>query len=308
MRSNRYSAPFILAIAVLAHAVSACQPLPQPFRPDASKKIANPLIALGDKSSVVVRPVEGMPADSGTVMAREMAAALVDHNLLAFAEDGNSSSLVLTGQVIATSRDRTHSQIRIIWRLLERNGTKRAEHALDIAALKTAWTGTSPSLLRRIAQKSAEKIAKFVQNSSERDQTADRVKRRLYVGKIVGAPETAGALLRSELETALRRQALRVSSKVRKGSVVIVGTVNLAPGAKGLRQLSLEWVLMSADSGDLGKLRQKNSVTPDALENQWPKIAGGIALGAAQGIGDLLRKIPESALRAPPTEHPQLSR
>ena len=308
MRSNRYSTPFILAIALLAHAVSACQPLPRPFRPDASKKIANPLIAIGAHSGVVVLPVEGMPADSGTVMAREMAAALVDRNLLAFAEDGNSSSLLLTGQAIATSRDSTGSQIRIIWRLSERNGTKLAEHTLDLAALKTAWTRSSPSLLRRIAQKSAEKIAKFVQNSSERDQTADRVKRSLYVGKIVGAPETAGALLRSELETALRRQALRVSSKVRKGSVVIVGTVNLAPGAKGLRQLSLEWVLMSADSRDLGKLQQKNSVTLDALEHYWPKIARGIALGAAQGIGDLLKKIPENALRAPPTEHPQLPR
>jgi len=305
VRFKHYRAPFIPAITLLALAVAACQPLPQPFRPNASKKIANPLVRLGNQFGVVVRPVEGMPADSGTAMAREMATALIDHNLPAFLKDGTSSSLVLTGQAIAKLRDSTRSQIRIIWRLSERNGRQRAEYVLHIAALKSAWIRSSPSLLRGIAQQSAGKIAKFFQNPSERDQTAGRLKRTLHVEKIVGAPETAGALLRSELETALRRQALRVSSKTRKSAVVIVGTVSLATGAKELRQLSVEWVLMSAASRDLGKLRQKNLVTIDALENDWPKIARGIALNAAQGIGDLLKKIPEDALRAHQTEQPQ---
>ncbi|MFT5486310.1 MAG: hypothetical protein ACI9JL_002439 [Paracoccaceae bacterium] len=297
-------------LAVLALVATACQPLPQPFQPDASNKTANPLLKLADRSGVVVRPVQGMPEDTGAVLARAMATALVDRNLPAFTEDGNSSSLVLTGQAIATPRGSARSEIRVIWRVSDRNGIQQGEHVLDIAARKTAWANGSPTLLREIAQKSAGKIAEIVQGPAERDRTADRVQRTLHVWKIDGAPETAGALLRSELETALRRQALRVTSKMRDNSVIVVGTVQLTPtpagtsGPKGRRELHLDWVVMSADGRELGKLRQKNSVAPEVLENDWPKIARGIALGAAQGIRDVLEKVPESALSGAPSDAP----
>lgn len=298
MRSSRLVAALVPAFALLL-VVGGCQPLPQPFQPNASKKTGNPLLKLADRSGVVVRPIEGMPVDSGTDLAREMAAALVDRNLPAFTEDGNSSSLVLTGKVIATPRGGTRSEIRVIWRVSNRNGIQLGEHAMDMAARKTAWHQASPTLLREIAQKSAGKIAEIVQGPAERDHSADQVKRTLHVWKIDGAPEPAGALLKTELETALRRKALRVSSRMRDDSVIIVGTVTLAPGIKGQRELGLEWVVMSADGRNLGKLLQKNAITPEALENDWPEIARVIALGAAQGIGDVLEKVPESALTGP---------
>ena len=302
MRFKRLGAAFAPALALLALAATACQPLPQPFQPLTSKKTANPLLKLVGRSGVIVRPVAGMPEDSGAVLAREVAAALVDRNLPAFTEGGNRSSLVLTGQAIATPRGGTRSEIRVIWRVSDRDGIQRGEHALNIATRQTAWTQGSLALLREIAQKSAGKIAEIVQGPAVRDHTADRVQRTLHVWKIDGAPEPAGALLRSELETALRRQAFRVSSKMRDDSVIIVGTVNLALRKNEQRELSLEWAVMSADGRELGKLRQKNTVAPDALETDWPKIARGIALGAAQSIGYILKKVPESALSGAPPE------
>jgi hypothetical protein len=299
---KRLGAAFAPALALLALAATACQPLPQPFQPHTSKKMANPLLKMVGRSGVIVRPVAGMPEDSGAVLAREVAAALVDRNLPAFTEGGNRSSLVLTGQAIATPRGGTRSEIRVIWRVSDRDGIQRGEHALNIATRQTAWTQGSPTLLREIAQKSAGKIAEIVQGPAVRDHTADRVQRTLHVWKIDGAPEPAGALLRSELETALRRQAFRVSSKMRDDSVIIVGTVNLALRKNEQRELSLEWAVMSADGRELGKLRQKNTVAPDALETDWPKIARGIALGAAQSIGYILKKVPESALSGAPPE------
>ncbi|CAN0498028.1 unnamed protein product, partial [Laminaria digitata] len=281
---------------LLALTLSACQPLPQPFQPAASKKTANPLLELPDRSGVIVRPVNGMPEDSGGTLAREMAAALIDRNLPAFTEDGNSSSLVLTGQVIAQPPGGGGGKVRIVWRVSDRNGIQQGEYAQDIDDRRTAWAEGSPALLREIAQKSAGEIAEIVQGPAERDRTADRAKRTLHVWKIDGAPEAAGTVLRNELETALRRQALRVSSSMRDDSLIIVGTVTMAPpprgtpGFKDLRELGLEWAVLSADGRNLGKLNQKNSVAAEALENDWPEIARVIALGAARGIGDILEK------------------
>ncbi len=302
MRSRRPVAIFVPALALLSLAVGACQPLPQPFQPAATKKSANPLLGLPDRSGIVVRPVQGMPAESGSALAREMAVALINRDLPAFTERGNRSSLELAGQAIATPLGGTRSEIRVIWRVSEPNGIQRGEHVLDIAARKTAWAEASPTLLREIAQKSAGKVAAIIQPPPERDRTADQVKRTLHVWKIDGAPEPAGDLLRSELETALRRKALRVSSGMQDDSVVVVGNVTLSPllsgkpGTEGQRELGLEWSVMSADGRELGKLQQKNTVAVEAMENDWPGIARGIALGAAEGIGDILEKVSGSAV------------
>lgn len=247
-----------------------------------------------------MRPVAGMPGESGTALAREMAEALIKRNLPAFTENGNRSSLILSGQAIPRSRGTARSEIRLIWRISDHQGVQTGEHVLDIAARKSAWAKGSPALLRDMAVKSAGKIAALIQGPAEIDRTADRTKRTLYVWRIDGAPETAGALLRTELETSLRRQAMRVSSRLREDSIVIVGTVTLKPGTKGRRALSLEWAVMTQDGKELGKLRQENEVTPRSLENEWPAIARNIATGAADGIRSVLDKVPESAVSGAP--------
>ena len=277
----------------------ACQPLPQPFQPGANQKTANPLLDLPDRAGIVVRPVAGMPGDSGAALAREMAAALVNRNIPAFTERGNRSSLVLTGQAIERPRGAARSEIRLIWKVTDRNGLQTGEHILDIAARKSAWSNGSPNLLREMAAKSAGKIAGIIQGPALTDRTANRPKRTLHVWPIDGAPETASALLRAELESSLRRLALRVTSSMQPDSIVIVGIVSLKPGTDGNRILGLEWSVMSPDGRELGKLNQKNAVTPKSLENDWPKIARNIATGAADGIGNVLNRVPESALSHP---------
>jgi len=249
----------------------------------------------------VVRPVTGMPGESGAALARAIAAALIERNLPAFTENGNRSSLLLTGNAIVRPRGAARSEIRLIWRVSDPGGLQTGEHVIDIAARKSAWMKGSPNLLREMASKSAGKIAAIIQGPTVTDSTANKRKRTLHVWPIDGAPETAGALLRAELETSLRRRALRVSSRMRDDSIVIVGVVSLSPGPKGRRQLGIEWSVMSRDGRELGKLNQKNAVTPKSLENDWPEIARNIATGAAQGIGDVLSKVPESALSGAPS-------
>jgi len=282
-------------------AVLGCQPLPQPFQPSDAKKISNPLVDIPDRSGDGVRPVTGMPGEPGAALARAMAAALIERNLPAFTENGNRSSLVLTGNAIARTRGAARSEIRLIWRVSDPDGLQTGEHVIDIAARKSAWMKGSPNLLREMASKSAGKIAGIIQGPAVTDLTLNKRKRTLHVWPIDGAPKTAAALLRAELETSLRRRALRVSSRMRDDSIVIVGVVLLSPGPKGQRQLGIEWSVMSPDGRELGKLNQKNAVSPKNLENDWPKIARNIATGAAEGIGEMLNKVPESAISDAPT-------
>lgn len=295
----RYSqTPLSVLAAVLFIVMSAmgCQPLPQPFQPDTARKSSNPLLNLPDRSGVVVRSVTGMPGNGGEMLAQKMAAALIERNLPAFTKAGNRASLILTGHAIAVNRGSSRTQIRLIWRVSGPDGLQTGEHVVDIATRRSAWKNSSSGLLRELAVQSAGKVAGLVQDPADLDQTADKKKRYLHVWPIDGAPESAGALLRAELETSLRSRAFRVSSRLRDDSLVIVGTVSLKPGTNGRRELSLEWWVMSPDGRELGELRQKNAVTPESLEKEWPAIARSIATGTSDGIKDLLDKIPEHAL------------
>lgn len=281
---------------IVMSAAMGCQPLPQPFQPDTARKSSNPLLKLPDRSGVVVRAVSGMPGKGGEVLAKEMAAALIERNLPAFTEAGNRASLILTGHAIAMNRGPSRTQIRLIWRVSGPGGLQTGEHVVEIATRRSAWKNGSPGLLRELAAKSAGKVAGLIQDPADLDQTADKRKLFLHVWPIDGAPESAGALLRAELETSLRSRAFRVSSRLRDDSLVIVGIVSLKPGTNGRRELGLEWSVMSPDGRELGKLRQKNAVTPDSLEKEWPAIARRIATGTSDGIKNLLDKIPEHAL------------
>ena len=91
----RFDRILIPAIGLIALAIAGCQPVPQPFQPGTAQKTSNPLLDLPDRSGVVVRPVAGMPGESGRALAEEMATALIDRNLPAFTGNGNRSSLIL---------------------------------------------------------------------------------------------------------------------------------------------------------------------------------------------------------------------
>lgn len=284
--------------AGLALLAAGCQPLPQPFRPDDVRRAANPLLDLPDGSGILVRPVSGMPAKAGDALAREMAEALLRRNVPAFTDNGNRSSYVLNGEAHAIERYPQRTEVRVIWRVSKPDGGQVGEHALDIATRRAAWTHGSPGMVRDLATQSAGPVAALIQDPAPVDATKQEGGKSLYVWPIDGAPKPAGALLRAEMETALRQRSLRVASAMKTETLSVLGTVSMAADKDGKRRLSLEWTVMRADGLSLGTLRQSNLVTPEQLEEDWPDMARAIAGGAAEGLESLLDRTPADALDA----------
>lgn len=283
----------IAAIGLLS-VLAACQPLPQPFQPAQSKKETNPLLRLPDRAGILIRPVKGLPPDTAQSLSVAIAASLVKRNIPAFTETGNPGSLILGGRVVETA-----GVSRIDWRLLKKDGDEGDTHRIVTAAPTTDSETGNPDPLKPIADRAAAAIAKTIQNPTLQDRTATAIKRYLHVSPIAGPPEAAAKVLRAEIEAALRRNALRVSARPRDNSLVVAGSVSLSDADAGRKHISVVWAVLRKDGHELGKLTQSNQVAPEELDRDWPTIARGIAVSAAQGLRQLLNKIPEKAIEPP---------
>jgi hypothetical protein len=287
----------LVLLAVLS--ATACQPLPQPFQPGASKKSGNPLHDSELGGGIAVRPVAGLRGGVGQRLAEKIAAALLKRDFIAFTGTGNSRSKILSG--VATTRPDSDGfrQIEIGWYLRSNPNEAVKTTLLNLRVSSADWLQGDENLLDRIARQSITKIAALAQTAAPVDKTANRPERNLHVSTIIGAPTEAGMLLRSELETALRRRSIRVSPQLRGGTLVVAGAIALEPTEKNRRKISIDWSLLTPDGGELGRVQQANEIAVEELEENWPQVARNIAVATANGLRDLLRRIPDAALSHP---------
>lgn len=297
-----FSRPFLALSFLSLILIAGCQPLPQPFQPDSSRKIANPLLKLPDGNGVVVVPVAGMAPEAAQVLARRMADALIAEQIPASVGTGNAASLRLDGRMFATLTAPGREDIRLFWTVRDDSGSTVGDVAVSHTITHSGQEKISPEILDAIAGKSARAVAALIQEPAPIDQTTQLSSRALYVASVDGAPNAAASLLRAELVSALRQLDLRVVPELGDDSILVAGAASREPAGRGSLRLSLDWTIMRPDGKSLGKLAQSNTVEASALESQWPAIARAIAIATARGVRDLLDKTPESALMDPGTE------
>ena len=282
---------------------TGCQPIPQPFQPSATQKSGNHLLRTEIGGGIAVHPIAGLRDRDGQRLAEKIAAALVKRDVIAFAGNGNSRSKILSGAATANPESDGFRQIKIRWNVRSEPNETGKTTLLNFRVSAADWLQGDEHLLDRFARQSAAKIAALVQAAAPVAKVADRPERDLHVSTITGAPPEAGTLLRSELETALRRRSIRVATQLRKESLIVAGAIVLGTANKNKRKISIDWSLLRPDGSELGKLQQENKISDEELEENWPQVARNIAVATANGLRDLLRRIPDAAL-----SHPSRSR
>jgi len=299
--SYKFGYTTLVLLAVIG--CTGCQPMLQPFQASASEKSGNPLLDSELGGGIAVRPVAGLRGGAGQRLAEKIAAALVKRGVIAFAGNGNSRSKILSGAATANPESNGFRQIEIGWNVRSDPNETGKTTLLNFRVSTADWVQGDEHLLDRFARRSAAKIAALVQAAAPLDKIADRPERDLHVSTITGAPPEAGTLLRSELETALRRRSIRVATQLTKESLIVAGAIVLETADKNIRKISIDWSLLRPDGSELGKLQQENKISDEELEENWPQVARNIAVATANGLRDLLRRIPDAAL-----SHPSRSR
>lgn len=285
MRCRAVAAILFLTVA------AACQPLPQPFQPDASHKASNPLLRIRDGYGIRVAGIAGTTIETGKALADDVAAALVSRNLPAYTGASSGGSYELSGTV-AEPTGRPDAPMRLIWVLRDMRGSAVGRRSLDSGLARSALSAASPAVLRGLAERSAEAVAAIVQDPAPVDRIGAKEERSVYVRPVEGAPETAAAVLREEAEAALRRLDLRIASGPGTADIVVGCTVALRAAEGGKRRLGLDWRILGPGGAEIGRLTQENALTPAELDRHWPSIARAIADGVADGVRDVLDRLP----------------
>lgn len=288
LRRARAAAGLVLFLAALA--LAACGPLPRPFQPE--RKGGNDLLVLPDRTGVTVASVTGALPD-GAAMAKAMARALRRQNVPADVGVGNQRTHWLMGaaEPLPGSGD-GEVRRRFVWELFDSEGEliTRTQHRVRVPT--AAWQAGDPKALARVAAEAAPELAATIQGPTvaETDLPGFPVGTRLVVERVVGGPPELARALARALAERLRQRDLPLADRAQPGDIVVAGDLSLAdPGADGRRRLELVWtVRRQGRDGQLGDLRQANTVAQAQIAQQPQRLAGLIAQAAAPGVLQVL--------------------
>ncbi len=270
---------------MLAAALAACTPLPQPFKP-AEKSAAlwsgESDAGLSTWGSVAVRPPDGLPASLSSALVGGIVEGLHAREVPASARPASRSSIVLEGRVSAVSG-------ALRWALVAPGG----ETALrfEEAAPGGAWQGATARDLAAIADRTARRVAAALAPTADEARRAP-VTTPVVVAGVHGAPGDGGPALARAMRRSLAGAGVAVADVPNEATVQILGRVSVEPGsaAAGDAAVAIAWTLLRPDGSRIGTVTQSNRVRWARLAGSWTSLAETVASAAAPGIAELLHR------------------
>jgi len=264
-----------------------CQPLPHPFaddRPPADSPILSPRDSVG----IVVAPVAGVPAATGTELAEAMAAALRAHEIPASTQGENKGSF----RLVAEAREQAHrngrSTLAVDWQLLGATGapvghaTARTEDAPPDAE------AAGQDLAKTLAAQVAPALAHLVQDDPPAAAAdADPV---VEMAGVSGAPGDGGPALERAMDDVLRRAHIKLAEIGNTPTFVLAASVEMGKPAAGQQQVKIAWTLARPDGAEIGRISQQNAVPSGSLDGVWGDVAYAVAQAAAPGVRALIER------------------
>lgn len=292
---NGRSQGTVLAGALLAAAVAACQPLPRPFSPAGGDR-HGALLEQSDHGGIVVLAISGVSDPVAFAMAARMSKALRDLNVPAATGGGNRKSRFLQGWASEQPGDAGRVSVEVVWDLFDANGAVIGSHTVRRETVPYRWVGGDRGLLDELATAAAPRIVALLQGPPIADK-ATALHVPLHVAAVTGAPGDGKVTLRRAMRSALGRVGFRLAEAPAPGGLVIAGRVRLAPPHAGRQEVEINWSVQRPDGAELGKLVQRNTVPAGSLDGPWGGTANAIADSVVDGVRDLLSRLAPDVLR-----------
>src|SRR3546814_2528531 len=146
-----------MLLLALILAVTACVPLPRPFKPE-SKNPDNPLLQLPDSGGVVVAPLQDAPPAAGP-FAELLAESLLRVGIPASTTAVVENAFLLEGRTTIAALHGDTADLVIQWRLTDETGAVVGKQVTRTAVPLVAWNTGAVPLLKRIAVDAAPELA-----------------------------------------------------------------------------------------------------------------------------------------------------
>ena len=271
---------------VLLLALAGCQPLPQPFADDAPPPDA-PIMALKDSAGIVVQPIGGAAPPLAGQLAEAMAEALRNADVPASTQAANRQSYVLSGKLEERPQAGDRATIALHWDLRGPDGSTAGTYDQAAESNAARWHAGDAALVKELVGAAAPAIADMLQEEGAVAVDSDQ---RVAVPLVAGAPGDGARSLARAMEAALRQANVAVADAAAPGRkhFTVSGKVTLAAASEGKQKVTVSWILLDPDGGQVGQVNQENAIAAGSLDGRWGDIAYAVAKSAAGGIVALL--------------------
>ncbi|RVU37951.1 hypothetical protein EOI86_01195 [Hwanghaeella grinnelliae] len=285
MRIQTLSWRCVLAAVLTTILLSACGPVPQPFRQDANTKARTTLARATITSGIRVLPVAGMQLEQGAALSEVLAEKLRDMGTVATTSDALRNAHFLSPNVI--NRD---GIVLIRWDLFDPDGVQRdtvIAKAPTPAQLNALLTGRTKSLREMIGY-----VAGRLHKTLNPRSTNPAVERtaRLAIGTISGAPGNGAEDLSRAAIAVFSRAGISMANSNDAPDLLLNAEISLSPIDADNDLLTLAWSIDAPDGRQVGRLVQESAIQKGTLDGPWR----GLAYDAILGLVDSLQEVQEA--------------
>jgi len=276
--------------------VAACGELPRPFQPE--DKTGNPLLAPIEGVSLEVLPLQGHAPNLPLGGAAYVAEGLAANGLAVTLGGRTAQSRLLLGVVAVTPASSLSDYVIISWEVYGPGGSLLGRYAQQTEVPKNRWLAGDPDTLRLVGLDAGPVLGPIAAGPELVPETgatvaadADGGRVRIALAGVSGAPGDGGRSLPRALSSVLTQRGFLVVEQPLAGDLVVEGIITVAGAGEGREQITLAWRLLDGPKGSrLGEVQQGNVIPAGSLDGKWGDVAALIAVGAADGILDLLKQ------------------
>ncbi|WP_374447861.1 hypothetical protein [Stella sp.] len=277
------------AAILLAVGLAACQPLPRPL---ADIAVPGPdLLAVPAQGGLTVLEVAGLSGARGAAFPAALAEVLQQREVPAVAGAGMRNSLFLVGQVETRDIGGDGLEVDWTWELVDdRGATVDRRQERDVLPRRDwEWAGA-----KALAARAAPAVLALY-NAQMPSAPAEARKPLVFLAGVRGAPGDGGRTLPRALATAVQSRDLATTDRRDDATAVVEATVVVSPSGPGREKAEIRWRVTRPNGEEVGVVRQANEIPAGTLKGAWGEVAGYVALAAADGIAELVHRIPAEA-------------
>jgi hypothetical protein len=265
-------------VLTMGFALAGCQPLPQPFIHEITPETALPVAK--DFFGVRIEPTSGLSNAMETTLDTAMTAAFEEADIPAAIQSGNQRSLILRGTARLVQAGGV-TMLSVDWRISDPHGQE-----IGVTRQETALPGgilTAPHALT-FARLAVAPLTRYAADPAP----VVKPDAGIAIGSIDGAPGDGKTSLAQAIGAVMRQHNVPISESSQSNSLVLLASVDIDKPNQGKQNVSIRWVLMQPDGGEVGSVEQHNQIKAGSLDGIWGETAFAIAGAAFDGIMQLV--------------------
>jgi hypothetical protein len=287
-RCFRLALPAWLAVLACL-ALSACGDLPEPFlgNPGATaRRLAQPLTA-----SLAVPPGTDtlLPDLANRELAQQIALSLQASEVPATVRPPQKSDWR-----VITSVQQKDGQVTPVFSVQDPNGKEQGTAVGEPIPMQD-WAKPDAALFERVAADAGPRIGavltsiRIARDKADPDSLFNR-SARVLVADVTGAPGDGNGSLTKQMRMRLAALGPVVLTTPSGADFAVQGEVKVIPIANRQERVEIVWTVRTGTGEERGKVVQLNEIPAGTLSRYWGDVASVVAVEAAGGINNVIRR------------------